>query len=187
MFMQNVTVQAVSNKQKTFDTKFGPAYHFSFKAEDTWFQIPFVKAGTVPFGKDSVVTFSYETEQNGEWTNNRVNKKTLEIGGMAQSQQAAPQQAQRTSPPASNAPNSQRNTGITVGMAINNAVSLLGQGATTDAIHRKAWEIVKLSDQMNAEVAKGDCPFEGDVAPTESPEQAAQVDFGNDFDDDIPF
>lgn len=184
MFMQNVTVQAVSSKQNTFDTKFGPAYHFSFKAEDTWFQIPFVKAGVVPFGKDSVVTFSYETEQNGQYTNNRVNKKTLEIGNKVASapQQSAPQA--QAAPVAPNAPNSQRNTGITVGMAINNAVALLGKGASTDAIHQKAWEIVKLSDQMNAEVAKGECPFEQNVAPTESPEQAAQTDFD---DDEIPF
>jgi len=180
-------IEVTSNKQKVFDTKFGPAYHFGFKVGEDWFQVPFVTAGTIPFERGATISFMYKEEQNGPYTNRTVDKKSLEIAGGAPVQQAQPQQAQAATPayvaPASNTPNSQRNTGITVGMAINNAVAILGSKATIDNIHTKAWEIVKLNDIMNVEVASGKCPFDSDVAV--APPSTNDVD--SDFDDDIPF
>lgn len=182
MYMSNVTVDAVSNKQNVFETKYGPAYNFSFKVGDDWYVLPFTKAGTTPFGKGSVVSFKFNQEQNGQYTNNKVDKKTLEIGGAGAPVQATAPQATGRAAPVSNAPNSQRNTGITVGMAINNAVSILGDHATIENIHKKAWEIIKLSDQMNTEVAAGKCPFE-----TDAPADVGFTESTDGFSDDIPF
>ena len=146
-------VQVVSHKKATFNTKFGPAYNFSFKMNEVWYQLPFCNPEQPePLQQGQQLEFMYEVSQNGQYQNNTVNKKSLTVNGMPFADQPMPggghqqpppnqqqggyQQApqQRVQPPQqqqqAQAPmrNSKKVPGIAVGMAINNAVALIAGG-----------------------------------------------------------
>ena len=78
------------------------------------------------------------------------------------------------------------NYGIAVGHAINNAVMVLGNGASVSDIKNKAIEIFQLSMEMQEEAKKGLYDKRNNVIEEKNQEnQSRQAD--EDFDDDLPF
>ena len=71
------TVEAVK-PSKTINTKYGEKQHFSFKVGDSWYTIQFVNVGQEPVQKGMGVSFKYDEEKNGQYTNLVVDKKSLE-------------------------------------------------------------------------------------------------------------
>ncbi len=181
-------VEAVSDKKSVFNTKNGPAYNFNFKCNGNWFQLPFCKPeAPLPLQAGQQVEFMYETTQNGQYTNNTVNKKTLNVNGVPFAEQPMPggsyqqpppnqqaQQQQFQQPPQQQAPaqqapmrNSKKVPGIAVGMALNNAVALVAAGKVENLgmgllqqIENVAWDILTLNDKMNKMVEQGFYPNE---------------------------
>ena len=100
MFQMQGIVQAVSNQQKFYQTKQGTCYNASFKMEDNqWYVIPFVNQGMPhPVQQGQQVSFQYEQSQNGQYTNNKVNPKSIQVQGGQQQQQSPQQQAPMLGP-----------------------------------------------------------------------------------------
>lgn len=90
-------VQAISSKQNVFQTQQGPAYNGSFKLDDgNWYVIQYINAGQqMPVQQGQFVSFQFDTKQNGNYTNNVVDKKSLNVQGGGQQQSNNQQQPQQ--------------------------------------------------------------------------------------------
>lgn len=67
-------------------------------------------------------------------------------------QQPPQQQYQQPQPPKRN---SQSNSGMAIGAALNQAVAMLGQGATLEQVEDLAWQLLAVADKMNDMVRQG--------------------------------
>ena len=82
MAVQSGTVEAVAQKVKVFDTKYGPKCHRNFKLDDgKWYTLMWDDPEVPGVNRGARVSFMFKEKQNGKYTNLEVEKKTLEVEG----------------------------------------------------------------------------------------------------------
>lgn len=87
-----------------------------------------------------------------------------------QQQHQAPPQQQYQQPSAPKK-NSQNNSGMAIGAALNQAATLLGQGASLQELEDLAWQLLELADRMNDMVRNGQYK----QVPAQAPQQGGQT------------
>lgn len=144
-------------------------------------------AGWHSVQKGDVIEFVAESrESNGRtFWNAKSNGVTVKSkgGGNSGAPSGGSSGGSRSAGGGGNAGGSYTNHGIAVGHAINNAVIILGKGATIPKIKQQAIEIYQLSMDMQEEAKKGLY----DQAPLEEEKKQEQAQAAPEFDDDIPF
>lgn len=158
---------------KTFTTRNGPACNVGILVNEAWYNIPFCQPGFNKAKNGDVVTFTFTEEQNGQYTNRNIDKKSFVVT-------AAPQPT-----PGGGRGSGYNSFGPTIGMAINNAVTSNGD-APYHVLVETAKKILRVSAELE-EWMKAGMPEETVSTDFDRGEPVKAPAPGDSFDDEIPF
>jgi len=177
------TVEAVK-PSKTINTKYGDKQHFSFKVGESWYTIQFVNVGQEPVQKGMGISFKYDEEKNGQYTNLVVDKKSLEKS-QAVAVGTSANGANATQPPSSD----NRQDSIMRQSSLHYAALVVGQTLTSKSdLDQAAMDVVSIADTFFLPYAKyGSTDNHKEEENNQVNHQNQQDNEEHPFDDEIGF
>lgn len=155
-----------------------------------------LKAGLTSLKNGDIFTGTFKKNDRGFWDmvsvvkGGQVVNHPTNTGGSVPAQRSAPVRKDATSED-NKSGLSDYELGITCGMALNNAVAILGEGTKLDQVEKLGYEFVQMAIRFKENVRSGNfgnTPKEPPAKPVQDAPAGMREEVPPaDFDDDIPF